>query len=99
MIGKIVGNSISKAISRNSRAPDPVVGAIVGAATLAVARKVLPRSVAGVGATIAAAYIAKKLSDRLERIHDAAAPHAAAPAALLPAPRKRLPRPRILRKG
>ena len=99
MIGKIVGNSISKAISRNSRAPDPVAGAIIGAATLAVARKVLPRSVAGVGATIAAAYIAKKLSDRMDRIQDAAAPDAAASPALLPAPRKRLPRPRILRKG
>jgi hypothetical protein len=99
MIGKIVGNSISKAISRNSRAPDPVAGAIIGAATLAVARKVLPRSVAGVGATIAAAYIAKKLSDRMERAQNGAATDAAAPASLLPSPRKRLPRPRILRKG
>jgi hypothetical protein len=97
MIGKIVGNSISKAISRNSRAPDPVAGAIIGAATLAVARKVLPRSVAGVGATIAAAYIAKKLSDRMDRAQNGAATDA--PASLLPTPRKRLPRPRILRKG
>lgn len=66
MIGRLVGAALGGAISKEQH-KDPVKGAIIGAATMFVARKVLPARVATLGAAIAAGYVTRKLALRAER--------------------------------
>lgn len=66
VIGQIVGAALGGAISKEQRA-DPVKGAVIGAATMFVARRFLPARVATLGAAIAAGYVTRKLSQRAER--------------------------------
>jgi hypothetical protein len=63
MFGRMAGAAIGAMFSQERRG-DPVKGALIGAATMFVARRLLPARVAGIGATIAAGYVAKKLADR-----------------------------------
>lgn len=63
MIGRIVGGVLGAAINRE-RHRDPVQGAVVGAVAMFAARRVLPARFAALGATLAAAYITKKLAER-----------------------------------
>ncbi len=66
MIGRIVGAALGGAISKEQHS-DPVRGAIIGAAAMFVARRILPARMATVGAAVAAGYIARKLGQRAER--------------------------------
>ncbi|MEQ1687279.1 MAG: hypothetical protein ABL874_01765 [Sphingopyxis sp.] len=68
-IGRALGGSIGGKASKAARkeTENPVIGAVVGAATLFVANKLLPRRVAAVGAAIAAGYVTRKLAQRAER--------------------------------
>jgi hypothetical protein len=63
MLGRMAGAAIGAMFSQERRS-DPVKGALIGAATMFVARRILPARIAGIGATIAAGYVAKKLADR-----------------------------------
>lgn len=63
MLGRVAGAAIGAMMSKEQRG-DPVKGALIGAATMFVARRLLPARLAGLGATIAAGYIAKKFADR-----------------------------------
>jgi hypothetical protein len=63
ILGRAAGAAIG-AIFSKERAGDPIKGALIGAATMFVARRLLPARIAGIGATIAAGYVAKKLADR-----------------------------------
>ncbi len=66
MIGRIVGGVLGGVINRGRR-QDPVTGAVVGAASMFLARRLLPARWAVLGATVAAAYAARKLGDMAER--------------------------------
>ena len=63
MIGRVAGAVIGAAFNKQ-RHEDPVSGALIGAATMFVARRFLPARVAALGATIAAGDISKKFADR-----------------------------------
>lgn len=88
MLGRVAGAAIGAMFSKEQRG-DPVKGALIGAATMFVARRLLPARIAGIGATLAAGYLAKKLADRELAKQDMPAParsprrrtRAAAPAA------------------
>jgi hypothetical protein len=82
LLGRMAGAAAGAVFSKQQQA-DPIKGAIIGAATMFVARRLLPARIAGIGATLAAGYVAKKLADR-----------AAAQPAGDPAP-KRARRPRL----
>ncbi|NCP10465.1 MAG: hypothetical protein GW859_00665 [Sphingomonadales bacterium] len=69
MIGKLIGAATGAAINKEQHG-NPITGAVVGFATMAVARRFLPVRIAGLGATIAAGYLTKKLADRAERRKD-----------------------------
>ena len=66
MIGRMVGAALGGAIGKEKNA-DPVKGAVIGAATMFVARRMLPRRVAAIGAAVAAGYVTRKLAQRAER--------------------------------
>lgn len=66
LAGKSGGGKAGKAA--RAQAEDPVIGAVVGAATLFVANKLLPRRVAAIGAAVAAGYVTRKLAQRAERV-------------------------------
>ena len=66
MIGRLVGAALGGAISKEQH-KDPVKGALIGAATMAIARRLLPARVATLGAVIAAGYVTRKLARRAER--------------------------------
>jgi hypothetical protein len=66
MIGRIVGAALGGAISKQQH-NDPVKGAIIGAATMFVARRFLPARIATLGAAVAAGYVGRKLAQRAER--------------------------------
>lgn len=66
MIEKIVHGAVKRTIGKQPIS-DPVASAVLGAATMAVARRVLPGRIAAIGATVAAAYIGRKLIQREER--------------------------------
>ncbi len=63
MIGRMAGAAIGALFSREQRG-DPIKGALIGAATMFVARRILPVRIAAIGATIAAGYLTKKFADR-----------------------------------
>ncbi len=63
MIGRMVGAAVGAMVNKERQA-DPVKGALIGAVTMFVARRLLPARIAGIGATLAAGYVAKKLADR-----------------------------------
>ncbi len=69
MIGKIIAAAAGASANKQQRG-SPVTGAIVGFATMALARRFLPARVAMLGATLAAGYLTKKLADRAERALD-----------------------------
>jgi hypothetical protein len=73
MLGRMAGAAIGAMFSRE-RHGDPVKGALIGAATMFLARRLLPARIAGIGATIAAGYVAKKLADREMARQDDPAP-------------------------
>lgn len=90
MIGRLVGAALGGAISKEQH-KDPVKGAIIGAATMFVARKVLPARVATLGAAIAAGYVTRKLAQRAERRSEAQRllPAPTTPAGAAPKPVRR----------
>jgi hypothetical protein len=63
LLGRMAGAAAGAVFSKQQQA-DPIKGAIIGAATMFVARRLLPARIAGIGATLAAGYVAKKLADR-----------------------------------
>jgi hypothetical protein len=65
VIGRIVGGVLGSAIGRQ-KGNHPVAGAVIGAGTLFVARRMFPQRYAVLAATTAAAYITKKWADRAE---------------------------------
>ena len=65
VIGRIVGGVLGSAIGRQ-KGNHPVAGAVIGAGTLFVARRMFPQRYAALAATAAAAYITKKWADRAE---------------------------------
>lgn len=90
MIGRLVGAALGGAISKEQH-KDPVKGAIIGAATMFIARKLLPARVATLGAAVAAGYVTRKLAQRAERRSDGQRllPAPTAPAATPPKARRR----------
>lgn len=72
MIGRMAGAAIGALFSREQHG-DPVKGALIGAATMFVARRLLPVRIAAIGATIAAGYLTKKFAEREIARQDAAA--------------------------
>ncbi len=70
MIGRLVGAALGGAISKEQH-KDPIKGALIGAATMVVARKLLPARVATLGAAVAAGYVTRKLAQRAERRSEA----------------------------
>ena len=77
MMGRIVGGVLGSAIGRQ-KGNHPVAGAVIGAGTLFVARRMFPQRVAALAATAAAAYITKKWADRAEERRAAEDAHRAA---------------------
>ncbi len=78
VIGRIVGAALGGAIGKQ-QSNDPVKGAIVGAAAMFVARRLLPARVATLGAAIAVGYVTRKLAQRSERRAKAPTPPPANP--------------------
>lgn len=66
MIGKLFAAATGAAINKEQHG-NPVAGAAVGFASMAVARRLLPARFAVIGATLAAGYLSKKLAERAER--------------------------------
>lgn len=66
MIGKLVGAALGGAVSKQKKS-SPVAGAIIGAATMTVARRMLPARFAVLGAAVATGYVTRKLAQRAER--------------------------------
>lgn len=66
MISQIAGALLGGAVGKE-RDNNPVAGAIIGTATMMVARRLLPARFAGMGAMIAAGYVSKKLKERADR--------------------------------
>lgn len=66
LAGKTGGGKAGKAA--RAQAEDPIIGAVVGAASLYVAGKLLPRRVVAIGAAVAAGYVTRKLAQRTERV-------------------------------
>ena len=77
MIGRIVGGVLGSAIGRQ-KGNHPVAGAVIGAGSLFVARRMFPQRYAALAATAAAAYITKRWADRAEERRAAEEAHAAA---------------------
>jgi hypothetical protein len=73
VLGRMAGAAIGAMFSSEKKT-DPVKGALIGAATMFVASRLLPARIAGIGATLAAGYIAKKCADREQAGEDAPAP-------------------------
>ncbi|MEQ1510754.1 MAG: hypothetical protein ABL909_10195 [Sphingopyxis sp.] len=69
-IGRAMGGALGGKATKAARshADDPLIAAVVGAASLFVANKLLPRRIAAVGAAVAAGYVTRKLAQRAERI-------------------------------
>ncbi|MEK6541761.1 MAG: hypothetical protein AABZ45_06550 [Pseudomonadota bacterium] len=67
LAGKVGGGKAGKAA--RTQADDPIIGAVVGATTLFVATKLLPRRVVAIGAAVAAGYVTRKLAQRAERVN------------------------------
>lgn len=76
MLGRMAGAAVGAIFSKDQRG-DPVKGALIGAATMFVASRLLPARIAGLGATLAAGYIAKKFADRELAKDDAPTPRPA----------------------
>lgn len=66
MMGRIVGGVVGSAIGRK-KGNHPIAGAMIGAGTLFVARRMFPQRYAALAATAAAAYLTKKWADRAEQ--------------------------------
>ena len=66
MIGRIVGGALGGRQGKG-QSQDPLTSLVVGAATMVVARKLLPARVAVLGAAVAAGYVTRKLAQRAER--------------------------------
>ncbi|QUM73387.1 hypothetical protein ICN83_05740 [Sphingopyxis granuli] len=66
MMGRIVGGVLGSAIGRRKN-NHPVAGAVIGAGTLFVARRMFPQRYAVLAATAAAAYLTKKWAERAEQ--------------------------------
>ena len=66
VIGQIVGAALGGAISKEQHA-DPVKGAVIGMATMFIARRFLPARIATIGAAVAAGYVTRKMAQRAER--------------------------------
>lgn len=66
VFGQLVGAALGGAISKEQH-QDPIKGAVIGAATMFVARRFLPARIATLGAAVAAGYVTRKLAQRAER--------------------------------
>lgn len=66
MIGKTIGAALGGPIASKAN-KDPLTGIIVGAASMFIAKKLLPARIAGLGAALAAGYVTTKLAQRAER--------------------------------
>lgn len=66
MIGKAIGAALGGTVASKTN-KDPLTGIIVGAASMFIARKLLPARIAGIGAALAAGYVTTKLAQRAER--------------------------------
>ncbi len=76
MMGRIIGGVIGSAIGRR-KGNHTMAGAVIGAGTLFVARRMFPQRYAALAATAAAAYLTKKWADRAEARQAAEAAHRA----------------------
>ena len=67
----IAGSTLGAAVGgaeAGRRRQNPVAGAVIGGVAMAVARRILPRALVGVGAAVATGYVSRKLAQRAERI-------------------------------
>lgn len=71
MIGRIIGGALGAVSARNSRS-NPIAGAVIGAGTMFVARRLFPARYAALAATAGAAYLTKKWAERKEAERQAA---------------------------
>lgn len=76
MMGRIIGGVIGSAIGRR-KGNHTMAGAVIGAGTLFVARRMFPQRYAALAATAAAAYLTKKWAVRAEARQAAEAAHRA----------------------
>lgn len=83
MIGKLIGATLGGAVN-SQRNANPVPGAIIGAAAMTVARRVLPARFAVLGAAVATGYVTRKLAQRAERRQKLEKRAATAPAKTTP---------------
>lgn len=65
MIGRLIGGAIGAVSARNARS-NPIAGAVIGAGTMFVARRLVPARYAALAATAGAAYLTKKWAERKE---------------------------------
>ncbi len=89
-VGRMIGGAVAGGVTGAGQRSlgDSVVGAAVGAATMFVARRVLPPRVATLGAAIVAGYVSHKLAVRADRLAQQDG-QAAPPARRIAPPRKR----------
>lgn len=66
MIGKAIGAALGGTVASKT-SKDPLTGLVVGAASMFIARRVLPKRLANIGAALAAGYVTTKLAQRAER--------------------------------
>lgn len=76
MIGRIVGGVLGGAIGQK-KGNHPVAGAVIGAATLFAARRLVPQRYAVLAATMAAGYLTKKWAERAQARRSAEEAHMA----------------------
>lgn len=65
MIGRLVGGALGAVSARRGRS-NPIAGAVIGAGTMFVARRLFPARYAALAATAGAAYLTKKWAERKE---------------------------------
>ena len=80
MLGKVAGAVLGSRVA-TAKTDNPIAGAVIGMATVALARRFLPARVAMLGATIAGAYLTKKWAEREARYEETKAARAASGAA------------------
>lgn len=66
MLGQLAGALIGRKIGQE-QGNHPLAGAIIGTATMMLARRILPARVAVIGATVAGGYLTKKWAEREAR--------------------------------
>lgn len=85
MLGKVAGAVLGSRVG-TAKTDNPIAGAVIGMATVALARRFLPARVAMLGATIAGAYLTKKWAEREARYEEMKTARAASGAAAIADP-------------